>query len=262
LRFSKYQGLGNDFVLVRASELAESTTKKASDLPELARNVCDRRFGIGADGLLIISIEPTGPARMVVYNSDGSRPEMCGNGLRCVAQFLVDTDHTTDSQFAVMTDAGSKTVHVNEGHVTVEMGAIESKGSQTIALDGHQFTGMCLDAGNPHFVLFGNWKDHEPEIYGSQLSVHSAFPEGANISFASLVGPNEIELRVWERGCGLTMACGTGACATAVASWIGGHAPEGLVKIRLPGGMLKIAGNPGQVSMTGPAEKTFEGAWR
>jgi len=254
--------LGNDFVLVHASDAFDSMFQTEVDRAALAQRICDRRYGVGADGLLLITSTSTGIWQMTVYNSDGSRPEMCGNGLRCVAQYLVDTRRVGAHGFDIATDAGMKRVQVSDGMVEVDMGAIETIGLMEVEVDDRGFNGYFLDAGNPHFVVFEAWNEQEPEKFGDRLATHPLFPEGANISFASVKRSNVIELRVWERGCGLTMACGTGACATAVASWLTGACAPGPVTVELPGGALSIEGSQERVLMKGPAKLTFEGTWR
>lgn len=253
MRFAKYHGLGNDFVIVERREV------ERLDAERVAR-ICARRFGIGADGVLVVEPGEEAPWRMTVHNADGSVPEMCGNGLRCVVRFLRDRDPRQPSSFAVQTGAGVLPVRDGPRGVTVRMGAITDRGLRTISVDGEPCQGRDLSLGNPHFVMFGAWDDTRFRHLGPRLSTHPDFPAGANISFAELTDGG-VRLRVWERGAGPTLACGTGACAAAAASWLGGQRPIGPTTVYLPGGPLSIAGDPQAIEMTGGAEKVFEGVW-
>lgn len=255
MRFAKYQGLGNDFVIVAAE--AASALDGAT-----VRRICDRRFGIGADGVLVVGPGDAAPWRMTVHNADGSIPEMCGNGLRCVVRYLRDRDPTLPSAFAVETGAGPLPVRDASEGVTVQMGSISDRGARTIRIGERLCTGRALDLGNPHFVMFGRWSEGEVHRLGPALSVHPDFEAGANVSFAEVEGDGRIGLRVWERGAGLTLACGTGACATAAAAWLEGRVKVGPVQVTLPGGVLRIGGEPSAIEMTGDAQAVFEGVWR
>ena len=253
MRFAKYQGIGNDFVIVERRAVGRLT-------PSRAKQLCDRRFGIGADGVLVVEPGEKAPWRMTVHNADGSVPEMCGNGLRCVVRYLGDRDPSLGSSFTVETGAGPLPVTDGPAGVTVQMGTIVDHGSRTLKLGDAAYTGRHLSLGNPHFVLFGRWSDAAFRALGPALVAHPDFDHGANISFAE-PGAAGIDLRVWERGAGPTLACGTGASATAAAAWLEGRVAPGLVRIDLPGGRLHIGGRPDAITMTGGAEKVFEGVW-
>lgn len=259
LRFSKYEGLGNDFVVVDAE-------REDALGPADAERLCDRRRGIGADGVLLL-LPPSGPgaiARMRVINSDGTTPEMCGNGLRCVALHLARERGASSLEATVETDAGPRVCSValkspSEGDVLVDMGEVRAVGSKTIDLDGQSLALELGDAGNPHAILFGESSRAIAEKLGLRIASHPAFPNGVNAGFAHVEG-SRIDLVVWERGAGLTLACGTGACAAAVVARAKNLVPQGTVSVRLPGGTLEIDPDPkGRTRMRGPARLVFEG---
>lgn len=254
MRFAKLHGLGNDFIVVDRSQASELDGDRA-------RRLCDRRFGIGGDGVLLVEPGAAAPWRMTVFNADGSRPEMCGNGLRCVVRHLHDR-HGAPARFEVETDAGVLPVSIGPAGVTVQMGRALHQAAPRIELDGRRFDGDLLSLGNPHFVMFGDWDDATFHRFGQRLSTHPRFPDGANVSFAHLAGDGAIDLKVWERGAGPTLACGTGACATAADAWLSGRMTPGRpIEVRLPGGALTIDGSPEALVMTGPAEHVFDGVW-
>ena len=207
MAFVKYEGLGNDFVVVAAPPDALS--------PDDARRICDRHFGVGADGVLIVA-PPTdgGVARMIVLNADGSRPEMCGNGLRCVAAFV--GHGSPDAAFVVETDAGPKRCTVEGGLVEIEMGFARELGSVVVEIGGETLSLANISMGNPHAITF----DPFPRFLelGLAVATHSVFPSGTNFEVSCQTGPREIDLVVWERGVGLTLACGTGACAVVASA--------------------------------------------
>lgn len=273
LRFEKWEGLGNDFVIV---------TPGVADLLE-ARAVCDRHRGIGADGLLIVA-PPSGttPPSMRVINADGSEPEMCGNGLRCAALSLVRAGHVkAGATFVVDTGAGPHACEVLDekaGIVRVAMRApslvpaevpttLAGEGGavldRPIELEGRALAVSCVSMGNPHAVTFDPIDATARAMLGPALeSATSLFPQRVNAGFARLTGPRAIELFVHERGAGWTEACGTGACAAAVAAVATGRIPRpGPIDVKLPGGTLTIeVQEPGQpVRMTGPARRVFVG---
>ncbi len=253
MRFAKYQGIGNDFIVVER----EATVRLG---PELVKRLCDRHYGIGADGVLVVEPGEAAPWRMTVHNADGSVPEMCGNGLRCVVRYLRDRRPTLPETFVVETGAGPLPVSDGPDGVTVQMGAIVDHGPRTVMVESRRFEGRFVSLGNPHFVLFGRFDDAEFARLGPALVGHAAFEAGANISFAE-PHADGIQLRVWERGAGPTLACGTGACATAAAAWLEKRAAPGAVRIDLPGGRLSISGQPAAIRMTGGAKRVFEGVW-
>lgn len=251
LHFAKYEGLGNDFVVVDGLEgLAPATV----------RSLCDRHFGIGADGVLLVSREPS--ARMIVLNADGSRPEMCGNGLRCVARYLATRAGKDETRVGIETDAGLLVCEVRGETVQTEMGTLKSLGPVGVPLaDGvHRFARWSI--GNPHAVTFEPHDDQTIDRVGPLVSRAPVFPEGTNVEFARLAGDGGIDLVVWERGVGRTLACGTGACATLGAACEHGDRPfDTWVEVRLPGGPLqvKVEQSTLRVEMRGPAKLVFEG---
>lgn len=259
LAFHKYEGIGNDFVVVDAPS-------DAAVPRDVARALCDRRFGVGGDGVLLI-LPPTSPdasARMRVINADGSVPEMCGNGLRCAVLHVARQRGQTAGEIAFDTDAGLRpcTIDDREGHglVTVDMGIIRLQGSVRIEEAGQSWELFLADAGNPHAISVGATPRETIDRVGPKLSTHPRFPAGTNVEFAVFRG-REIDLVVYERGCGVTLACGTGACAT-VAVGVG----QGLVRageeilVNLPGGALRIVvGEDGRAIMRGPARHVFSG---
>ncbi len=252
LRFAKYEGLGNDFVVV------DEGAWRASGLS--AVSVCDRHRGIGADGVLLVGPgQGEAVASMVVLNADGSRPEMCGNGLRCVARYLVDEGRAGEQiDFAVTTDSGARACRVEGGDVTVAMGPASLEGEVDADVGEQSVRLLRVSMGNPHAVTF------EPlpfEALAPSLAVHRVFAQGANVEFVTDRGQGPLEVRVWERGVGPTLACGTGACAVAAAAWATGRRAAGdEVTVRLPGGELRVRGSgDGQVMMQGPARRVFGG---
>lgn len=281
--FAKLNGIGNDFVMI------EDLNDEIHLASEQIAALCDRHFGIGGDGVIIVkpSPRPECAAYMDYYNSDGTKAQMCGNGVRCFAKFLVDRgiiDVSTGS-FIADTLSGPKPISFTldaSGKLesaTVDMGApileplevpTTFGGTETpygrVALDaefyidGHMLRFTCVSMGNPHAVTFVDKKGLElVDTLGPLVETCEAFPEGTNVEFAWVDG-DVIHMRVWERGCGETLACGTGACATAVAAHIGGHAPR-KVAIELTGGTLQIEWreSDGHVLMTGPAAQSFTG---
>lgn len=246
LEFVKMHGLGNDFVLVQGTRSDFSL--------EWVKKVCAPHFGVGADGVLFYSVAPP---RMEVVNADGSAPEMCGNGLRCVARWL-NHRHGLPGTFVIQTDAGAKLCTVNpDGQVRIEMGEARIRELTTrvgqVTLDG-----LFVDMGNPHFVVFSHAGDLD-ELGKALNDGHPDFPNGVNLEFVDSQSQERLVVRVWERGVGLTLACGTGACASAAATWHmrGTHAP---LEVELPGGILQIEHSGGQVLMTGPTQIVYTGA--
>jgi diaminopimelate epimerase len=251
----KYEGLGNDFLVVDAGDVAAS---EATDL-------CDRHFGVGGDGVLMVTPERDGVrARMKVRNADGSSPEMCGNGLRCVALHLALTDGASEAKYRIATDAGEKTAFVTRrehgAEVRVDMGIVRALGPKTVATPEGPITLELGDAGNPHAILFGAYTRADVDRLGPVLATHPDFPAGTNVEFCTL-RDGVIDTVVWERGVGVTLACGTGACAVAVVARAKGLVPDGPVTVALPGGRLVI--EPGDERtptwMTGPARRVFAG---
>jgi diaminopimelate epimerase len=281
MRFAKYHGLGNDFLVVDLRTASPADAAQIQD-PASVIALCDRQFGVGGDGVLAILPSSTGDdARMRVLNSDGSEAEMCGNGLRCVVKELRDRGGITKDEMAIDTGAGRLVCNILEdGHVSVSMGAPRLLRSeipmvgplgercidQPIDVPGQPTrTITCVSMGNPHAITFVSSREearHLAETVGPAVERHAYFPQRTNAEFAFVKSPLEIDLVVWERGAGLTLACGTGACATVVAAILTGRCEEGpAVKVNLPGGSLQIRVMPelSNVKMYGPAVHVFDG---
>ncbi len=262
LEFWKYEGLGNDFVVVDTR--AWSAEQRATLDGERTRRLCDRHFGIGADGVLRVD-PPSGPQRgvaaMVVLNADGTTAEMCGNGLRCVVRYLADRGVVPgDGDLTIETGAGPLPCRVSAHAVAVSLGAVTDDGDVELALDGVPVAGRVLHLGNPHFVMHAPGGREEAARFGVAAQNHPLFPGGINVSSRRLVAPGRIDLHVWERGCGPTLACGTGAGATVAAAWLDGGVPVGTpVEVRLPGGTLTISGDLRGLVLEGPARAVFRG---
>lgn len=260
LRFAKYEGLGNDFLIVDAA--SESLVD-----PQQAVKLCDRHFGVGGDGVLLVAPPKSLGARatMIVLNADGSRPEMCGNGLRCVALHLAALDRSAGSSFIVDTDAGPKLVAVerNElsGSISVGMGRGLPEGDRPYAFRGPELTFALVSMGNPHAIAFDTGLDEQAlDELGPALS--ATFAAGSNIELVTQRSERVLDVIVWERGVGRTLACGTGACAVAVAAARQGRVPfDTEIAVHLPGGPLHItvARETLDVTMRGPARRVFAG---
>lgn len=267
--FAKYEGLGNDFVLVSAEVASQWRVR------DRAVEICDRHRGIGADGVLVFGTGPT--PSMEVVNSDGSLAMMCGNGLRCVALHLLRIGAVSEPRFRVDTASGPHDCEVlPDGRVRVGMRAgslvpaevpVTAAGRQVDApwrVQEHDLALTCVSMGNPHAVTFDAVGEARL-VLGPLLAADARFPEGVNVGFAQVRGPAALELHVLERGAGWTEACGTGACAAVVAAVETGRVPAGEeVQVRLPGGALVIRadGEGSTVWMTGPAEHVFDGVWQ
>lgn len=269
--FSKVEGLGNDFILLdRLDHHGEALAQIVAWVSRMAPRLCDRRTGIGADGILVVGAAGSDDTlgTMIVINADGSRPEMCGNGLRCVAAFLASRFKVP--LLRIETDAGPRECTIvdktgNATQVGVDMGPARPLGKRTPkAGAGRTFVG--IDIGNPHAICFVG-DDEEPETlarhYGPAIETDPAYqPAKTNVEFASVEG-GHITLWVWERGVGITQACGTGACASAAAAVAEGLVPAGVpVEVRLPGGSLRIevpVDPEAGVRMTGPSRHVFTG---
>lgn len=264
--FFKYQGLGNDFVVL---------DRRASGLDidaDLSKRLCDRHFGIGADGVLTILPEPGTDGRMVVHNADGSIAEMCGNGLRCVVKYLADRAPARPHEVRVATGAGLLTSAVEWGadgadRITVAMGPalleapILPGGGPFVQRTIEGVVGTAVSMGNPHLVLLDT-PPNEAGRLGPLLEVHPAFVARTNVEFVAPRPEGGLIVTVWERGVGLTLACGTGACAAVTASALAGRSPfDEWVPVQLPGGVLeiKVAADRSQVWLKGPARFVFEG---
>lgn len=260
VHFEKYQGLGNDFLVVQGS--AESAVS-----PEQSTRLCDRNFGVGGDGVLLV-LPPRSPqarATMIVLNADGSRPEMCGNGLRCVALHLARSESTLEECFVVDTDAGPKACRVEASGdvalVTIDLGRANIEQPFVFRDGEHEISFARVSTGNPHAIVFGPaWDDALIDRVGP--AVCKAIVGGANVEFVSELGPDRFKVVVWERGVGRTLACGTGAAAVAAAAAHQGRASFGKpIEILLPGGPLQVTVEAGSYGLTlrGPAAHVFTG---
>lgn len=276
MRFTKMQGLGNDYVYVNCFE------EKIDNPSELARRISDRHFGVGSDGLIMINPSDKADFEMEMYNADGSRGEMCGNGIRCVAKYVYDYGLTDKTSISVETLGGIKYLDltVQDGKVKlvkVNMGTPELAPSKVpvaaegdravdepITVDGKEYRMTCVSMGNPHAVIFADRDIRELplEEIGPKFENHERFPKRVNTEFVRVLDRRTAEMRVWERGSGETLACGTGACAVAVACVLNGLT-EDEVTVRLLGGDLQIKWDRENdiVYMTGPAEVVFDGEW-
>ena len=273
MKFTKMQGCGNDYVYINCFE------EKVEDAPALARKVSDRHFGIGADGLVLIKPSSRDDFTMEMYNADGSQGKMCGNAIRCVGKYVFDHRMTKKRELAVETLAGTKYLSLNVSgdkvsEVTVLMGVpvfepekipVVAEGKSVVdmpvTVDGRKYRITAVSMGNPHAVIFvEDTKNFPIEKIGPLFERHEMFPERVNTEFVKVLDRENISMRVWERGSGETWVCGTGACASAVASVINGYT-DGKVTVHMLGGNLHIRydGEGGQVYMTGPAVEVFRG---
>lgn len=275
VKFSKYHGLGNDFILIDNRESNEPLVS-----PEQAVQMCDRHFGIGADGVIFVfSGKEDTDYTMRIFNSDGSEPEMCGNGIRCMAMFITDLESqvVVDKTYRISTLAGVISPTIKEdGKVKVDMGEPflrareipttlpEKEGkviNQSLSVQGKEYLVSCVSMGNPHCLVFvDNVASIDLNAIGSDFETHAVFPQKTNTEFIEVVNHNYLKMRVWERGAGITLACGTGACATVVAGVLNNQCDR-ITTVELPGGCLDIEWNQNDnhVYMTGPATKVFTG---
>ena len=275
MKFTKMQGLGNDYVYVNGFE------EKIENPSELAVKVSDRHFGIGSDGLILINPSKTADFEMEMYNADGSRSEMCGNGIRCVAKYVYDYGLTDKTEISVETLGGIKYLDltVRDGKavmIKVDMGKpilapdqihVAAEGdmavNEPVIVDGTEYRMTAVSMGNPHTVIYMDDIEHlEIEKIGPKFENHERFPNRVNAEFVKVLDRHTAQMRVWERGSGETLACGTGACAVAVACILNGLT-EDKVTVRLLGGDLLIEWDREKdtVYMIGPAEVVFDGEW-
>ena len=273
IKFTKMQGLGNDYVYI------DAINQNIENMSSLAKFVSDRHFGIGSDGLILICKSDIADFKMRMFNSDGSEAEMCGNGIRCVGKFVYDKGLTNKTTLAIETLAGIKTLKLNtkEGKVEtvkVDMGEpildpekipviSDEKPVKNLLLkaEDKEFKFTCVSMGNPHAITeVEETEKFDVEKYGKVLEVNKAFPNKTNVEFIKILDKEHIKMRVWERGAGETLACGTGACATAVACYLNGKTNR-KVEVELLGGKLYIEWNEkdNHIYMTGPAVTVFEG---
>lgn len=274
IKFTKMHGLGNDYVYI------DAINQKIENKSELAKFVSNRNFGVGSDGLILIERSEVADFKMTMFNSDGSQAEMCGNGIRCVGKFVYDKGLTNKETITVETLAGIKTLVMiaKNGKIEtarVDMGKpiLEPEKIPVISDENpvknlklnegeKEFTFTCVSMGNPHAVTFIKEDVNKFDIckYGAKLEINNVFPKKANIEFINVIDDKTLKMRVWERGAGETLACGTGACASVVAAILNGYTKRD-VTVHLLGGDLKIKWdeNDNHVYMTGPATTVFEG---
>ena len=271
MRFWKMHGLGNDYIVIDNRDGKVSDRKAA----ELAKSLCERRFSVGADGLLLIYNSEVADSKMRIFNADGSEAEMCGNGIRCFAKYCYENGIVLKDEFSVETLSGVKqvwltikgkevaAVKVDMGEPNWEKTSLPMKGKGTcincdLEVEGEVFKVTCLSMGNPHCVIFVDCIDCYPvEEVGSKIENHKAFPKRTNVGFAEVLNEKELNLRVWERGCGETLACGTGTCAAvATANKLGKVGNK--VTVHVLGGNLKVEVGK-TILLSGAAEKVYEG---
>ena len=287
MKFTKMHGAGNDYIYIDCMDGTfggddSSILEDTSRIGEISERLSHRHFGVGADGIILILPSRKADFRMRMFNADGSEGRMCGNATRCIGKYVFDNHHTDKKEITLETASGVKylTLHTGEDgrvdSVTVDMGApvlepsaipvsadsVADASHISVCAQGKDFTLTAVSMGNPHGVIFvDEITDTLVHQVGRELETHPIWPDRANIEFARMRGDNEIEMRVWERGSGETMACGTGACATAVAAMLTGRTSEREVMVRLLGGTLRIKWDPanGHVYMTGGATTVFDG---
>jgi len=270
LKITKMHGCGNDFVFIDYDEFQKS----GYSLSKLALKLCDRHFGIGADGL-IVPVPYAGndaDIKWEYYNSDGTTAQMCGNGMRCFARYVSDEGLIKNKKFKVKTLAGiiepeildNGLIKVNMGEPVLEDEKIPFNGEKVIGVKGKTFEIFPVSMGNPHCVIFTNENTLNMAYeYGPEIEKHKYFPEKTNVEFVRLISRNEIEMSVYERGCGITLACGTGACASVVAC-ISKNLTENNVKVNLPGGAVCVEWKASRhyidknVYLVGPAQYSFK----
>lgn len=276
MKFTKMHGLGNDYVYVNTFE-----QKLPADLARLAVAVSDRHFGIGSDGLILIGPSEAADARMRMFNADGSESEMCGNGVRCVAKYVHDHGIARKPRVTIETGRGVLTLdlEVSGGkaqRVKVNMGAPILQGSDIptklpgdppvdvpVEVAGQTFKLTAVSMGNPHAIAYVDDVAALPlETVGPLVEHHPAFPRRVNAHFVQVLGPGEVTMRTWERGSGITLACGTGACSVCVAGVLTGRTGRSILA-HLPGGDLELSwpDDAGPVFMTGPATEVYSGEW-
>jgi diaminopimelate epimerase len=277
IEFTKYHGLGNDFILVDNRRNAEPIIS-----PEIAIQMCDRHFGIGADGVIfLLPGQDDTDYTMRIFNSDGSEPEMCGNGIRCLARFIAELEGkgTIGKSYRIHTLGGLMVPRLEENEqVTVDMGMPQLTAAQIpttlsspddkvieqpLEVDGKSWLVTCVSMGNPHCITFVDDADAIAlSSLGPQFEHHPVFPQRTNTEFIQVIRPDYLKMRVWERGAGATLACGTGACASVVAGVLTNKCDR-ICTVELPGGCLKIhwSQDDGKVYMTGPAKKVFSGSF-
>ena len=271
MRFWKMHGLGNDYIIINNRDEKISGKQAA----EIAKRLCERRFSVGADGLLLVSNSKAADVKMQIFNADGSEAEMCGNGIRCFAKYCYEKDVVKKNEFSVETLSGIKNVWLTlqQGEVSdikVDMGLPNWKRrslpmvgqgtciNENLEVNGEVYKVTCLSMGNPHCIIFVDKVDDFPvEQIGRKIENHKSFSKRTNVGFVQVLNPCELKLRVWERGCGETLACGTGSCAAvAAANKLGKVGKK--VTVHVLGGDLQVEVAK-RLFLSGAAEKVFEG---
>jgi diaminopimelate epimerase len=276
MKFTKMHGIGNDYVYVSTFD-----QKAPADPSALAVKISDRHFGIGSDGLILISPSERADATMRMFNADGSESEMCGNGVRCVAKYVYDRGIARKQRVRIETGRGVLTLDIEAEddrarRVKVDMGTPILQGSDIpttlpgdppievpVTVNGHTLKVTAVSMGNPHAVVFvDDVVSYPVESVGAALERHSSFPRRVNAHFVQVIAPDEVRMRTWERGSGITLACGTGACGVCVAGVLTGETSRKILA-HLPGGDLTLEwpADDGSVFMTGPATEVFTGEW-
>ncbi|MFT5874036.1 MAG: diaminopimelate epimerase [Clostridium sp.] len=268
--FTKMQGTGNDFIIIEDFEC------KYDNLEVLAKKLCDRHFGIGADGILVVRKSNIADIQMIIINADGSYASMCGNGIRCFAKYIWEKKYVQGAYIKIETGDGVKlaNIFIKDGKaesVTINMGKYKFETSSIPALDEEEIINKKVEINNkeyyitsmlmgvPHTIIFGKHCDYCVEE-GEFIERHQLFPKKTNVNFCEVVSKNMIRVKTWERGAGPTLACGTGSCASVVAANRLGYI-EAKAMVQVPGGLLNIEIVKEEVLMTGPAEITFEGSF-
>ena len=259
MEFTKMHGLGNDYLYVYG-EVPEN-------IAELSVKLSDRHFGAGSDGMIYISKSNIADFKMRIFNADGSEAKMCGNGIRCVGKYVYDKGYTDKKLLSIETLSGVKylTLQVAGGKVktvTVDMGQAKAEKPMTLTVDCETVSIIPVSVGNPHAVIFvDDIKTAPLTTLGPKIEHHTDFPDGVNVEFVKVLGVDKLRMRVWERGSGVTMACGTGVCASVMAAIAAKHCYyDETVSVLLDGGTLKIQISPDNtVQMTGPADTIYEG---
>jgi len=275
MKFTKMHGIGNDYVYVNCFE------EEVKEPAKLAPIISDRHFGVGSDGLILILPSKAADCKMRIFNADGSEAQMCGNGIRCVAKYVYDHKITQKNPLTVETLAGVKTIQlfatngkvssarVNMGKPGLMRSEIPMLGKETQVIDetldiskGISFRTTCVSMGNPHCVIFvDNFDEVDLPRQGAEIERHHSFPERINVHFVKVHNPKEVTMKTWERGSGVTLACGTGASAVCVAGVLN-KKTERKILAHLPGGDLELEwAEDGNVYMTGPATEVFTGEW-
>ncbi len=263
MRFTKMQGIGNDYVYINCFE------ENVRNPEETAKKISDRHFGIGSDGLVLICPDPEADFRMRMFNADGSESEMCGNAARCVGKYVYERGLTNKTDISLMTGAGLRRLKIQADQgiaesVRVDMGEPEVIAKdETIEAGDRLFTFTRVSMGNPHAVIFLNEVENfDVAGYGTIIEHHPMFPKRTNTEFAKILSGDRIRMRVWERGAGETMACGTGACATLAAA-VANRLTNRKASLELNGGTLTIDWDEesNHIFQEGPAEFVFDGEW-